>query len=139
LNGNGYIELSELREALKIVGVDIPGYQARALEDEYKKSDRNKDGKLSLDEFEKMYQKLKSDREERTFKKTIKPIQEATQTKSKVNDSIVHTVRHSEQYAFTKWINQSLAKDTDLNLEKNPINPDTNDLYIRCKDGLVLW
>jgi len=138
LNGNGYIELSELREALKIVGVDIPGYQARALEDEYKKSDRNKDGKLSLDEFEKMYQKLKSDREERTFKKTIKPIQEATQTKSKVNDSIVHTVRHSEQYAFTKWINQSLAKDTDLNLEKNPINPDTNDLYIRCKDGLVL-
>ena len=54
----------------------------------------------------KVYQKLKSDREERTFKKTIKPIQEATQTKSKVNDSIVHTVRHSEQFAFSKWINQ---------------------------------
>ena len=54
MNGNGYIELSELREALKTVGVDIPGYQARALEDEYKKSDRNKDGKLSLDEFEKV-------------------------------------------------------------------------------------
>lgn len=53
-----------------------------------------------------MYQKLKNNREERTFKKSIKPIQEATQTKSKVNDSIVHTVRHSEQIAFTKWINQ---------------------------------
>jgi Ca2+-binding EF-hand superfamily protein len=43
-----------LRDALKTVGIDIPGYQARALEDEFKKSDRNKDGKLSLDEFEKV-------------------------------------------------------------------------------------
>lgn len=53
-NGNGYIELGELREALKSVGIDIPGYQARALEDEFKKNDRNKDGKLSVDEFEKV-------------------------------------------------------------------------------------
>ena len=54
INGSNYIELSELRDALKSVGVDIPGYQARDLEQQFKKSDTNKDGKLSLEEFEKV-------------------------------------------------------------------------------------
>ena len=54
INGSNYIELSELRDALKSVGVDIPGYQARDLEQQFKKSDSNKDGKLSLEEFEKV-------------------------------------------------------------------------------------
>jgi hypothetical protein len=104
VNGNNYIELSELREALKIVGVDIPGYQARALEEEIKKNDKNKNGRLYVDEFEKLYVKLKSEKDETAFKKNVKPMKDIT-TVSK-NDSIVHTVRHSEQTAFTKWINQ---------------------------------
>ena len=31
-----------------------------------------------------------------------------------------------------------MAKDADLDLKSRPINPDTNDLYERCNDGLVL-
>ena len=98
--------MSELREALKLVGVDIPGYKARTLEEEIKKNDRNKDGKLSLDEFEKLYAKLKSEKDEQAFKKNVKPIVGTTEIRSKQNDSIVQTVRHSEQLAFSKWINQ---------------------------------
>lgn len=139
LNGNGYIQLNELREALKAVGIDIPGYQARALEEEFKKSDKNHDGKLNLEEFEKLYAKLKNEKEERTFKKSVKPPSGTKQIVSQQNDSIVHTVRHSEQLAFSKWINQNLAKDPDLNLASKPIDPETNDLYTRCNDGLVLW
>lgn len=43
-----------MRDALKTVGVNIPGCDARFLEDEFKKSDENKDGKLSFDEFQKV-------------------------------------------------------------------------------------
>jgi hypothetical protein len=98
--------LSELREALKIVGVDIPGYQARAIEEEFRKSDKNSDGKLNLEEFEKLYTKLKSEKEERNFKPAVKPVIGTTKIVSTNNDSIVHTVKHSEQLAFSKWINQ---------------------------------
>jgi hypothetical protein len=37
---------------LKAVGIDIPGYKARDLEDQLKQNDKNRDGKLSFDEFE---------------------------------------------------------------------------------------
>lgn len=43
-----------------------------------------------------------------------------------------------EKKIITK-IKRSLASDPDLNLEKNPINPDSNELYSRCKDGILLW
>ena len=108
MNGDGYIDLAELRNALKTVGIDIPGYEARVLEDQFKNSTNNKDGKMSLSEFEKLYTKLKNEREERKFKTAVKPIKEETikQVRNTENTSIVHTIRHSEQIAFSKWINQ---------------------------------
>lgn len=106
MNGNGYIEMSELREALKLVGCELPGYQVRALEDEFKKSDTTKDGKLSIDEFEGLYERLKKDEDSRKFRPAVKPMTAVTQQTSKNSDSIVHTIRDSEQLAFTKWINQ---------------------------------
>lgn len=107
MNGDGYIDLSELRNALKTVGIDIPGYEARVLEDQFKNNTNNKNGKMSLEEFEKLYTKLKNEREERKFKTAVKPItQPITQVRNTENTSIVHTIRHSEQLAFSKWINQ---------------------------------
>jgi hypothetical protein len=61
---------------------------------------------MSLGEFEKLYTKLKNEREERKFKTAVKPIKEITQVRNTENNSIVHTIRHSEQLAFSKWINQ---------------------------------
>lgn len=139
VNGNHCLDLSELREALKACGVDIPGYEARLLEENFKKADRDRNGKLSLEEFEQLYMDLKSKRESRDFKRAIKPMENTTVIRNdEKNTGIVHTVRHSEQFAFSKWINQNLANDTDLNLAANPINPDTKDLYTRCDNGLVL-
>jgi len=139
VNGNNYLDLGELREALKSCGVDIPGYEARMLEEKLKAGDRNRDGKLSLDEFEALYADLKSQKESRDFKKAIKPMENTTVIRNdEKNAGIVHTVRHSEQRAFSKWINQNLGSDADLGLAKRPIDPDTRDLYTRCDDGLVL-
>ena len=41
-------------------------------------------------------------------------------------------------YSFF-FIYRNLAEDSDLNLASNPINSESNDLYIRCADGLLLW
>lgn len=139
VNGNSYLDLGELRDALKSCGVDIPGYEARILEEKFKKGDKNHDGKLSLEEFEALYADLKNKKESRDFKKAIKPIENTTVIRNdEKNTGIVHTVRHSEQRAFSKWINQNLGSDTDLGLSANPINPENKDLYTRCDDGLVL-
>lgn len=53
-NGEKFIELKELRNALKTVGINIPGCDLRLLEDEFKKNDVNHDGKLSIEEFSKV-------------------------------------------------------------------------------------
>jgi plastin-3 len=127
VNGNNCLELSELRAALKACGVDIPGYEARLLEENFKKADINRNGKLSLEEFESLYIDLKSKKESRDFKKAIKPMENTTVIRNdEKNTGIVHTVRHSEQLAFSKWINQNLANDSDLSLATNPINPGKN-------------
>ena len=53
-NGEKFIELKELRDALRTVGINIPGCDLRILEEEFKKNDVNHDGKLSIDEFSKV-------------------------------------------------------------------------------------
>lgn len=136
INGSNYIELGELREALKSVGIDIPGYQARDLEQQFKKSDSNKDGKMSLEEFEKLYSKLISEKGGRDFKGNVKQ-QTGVMVITK-DDGVRHAVRHAEELAFSKWINQNLSGDPDLNLAKSPIELEKRDLYTRLSDGLIL-
>jgi len=139
VNGNNSLNLSELRDALKLCGVDIPGYQARLIEEKFKKTDSIKNGKITLEEFENLYSELKLNKEGRDMTKHIKPIKDTTVIRDdEKNSGIVHSVRHSEQLAFTKWINQNLANDSDLNLSTNLINPETKDLYTRCDNGLIL-
>ena len=52
--GEKFIELRELRDALKIVGINIPGCDVRFLEEQFRKNDINHDGKLSIEEFSKV-------------------------------------------------------------------------------------
>ena len=69
-NGNKFIELKELRNALKTVGVNIPGCDARQIEGEFHKNDTNKDGKLSFEEFSKVIANIKKNIESfKNFKK----------------------------------------------------------------------
>ena len=48
------MDLKELRNALKLVGFNLAGYEAREIEDDFKKNDANRDGKLAFEEFEKV-------------------------------------------------------------------------------------
>lgn len=54
-NGDGYIDLSELKEALDVCGFKLPGWKVRQMIEEYddKKQIHHK-GRLSFDEFEKV-------------------------------------------------------------------------------------
>lgn len=113
MNGNDSLNLSELRDALKLCGVDIPGYQARLIEEKFKKNDAIKNGKITLEEFENLYSELKLSKEGRDMTKHIKPIKDTTVIRDdEKNSGIVHSVRHSEQLAFTKWINQYVLSYT---------------------------
>lgn len=54
-NGDGYIDLSELKEALDVCGFKLPGWKVRQMIEEY--DDKRKiehRGRLSFDEFEKV-------------------------------------------------------------------------------------
>ncbi len=46
------MDLKELRTALKLVGFDMPGFEVRRMEEDFKKNDQNNDGKLSFKEFQ---------------------------------------------------------------------------------------
>lgn len=51
-DGNGTIELDELGHALQTCGIKIPQYKVRMLvEDIARKDDKNKDGKIDMEEF----------------------------------------------------------------------------------------
>lgn len=53
-NGDGYIDLSELKEALDVCGFKIPGWEVRKLISEFDSRNTNHAGRLSFDEFEKV-------------------------------------------------------------------------------------
>ena len=54
-NGDGYIDLSELKEALDGCGFKLPGWKVRQLIEEYDdKRQIQHRGRLSFDEFEKV-------------------------------------------------------------------------------------
>ena len=49
-DGSGYIEVTELGDALEVCGLRLPGYQIRDLIAEF--DNKIKDDKLDLDEFQ---------------------------------------------------------------------------------------
>ena len=53
MDGSGYIELAELKQALDLCGFKIPQYQVRQMIDEYDRDQSaSSKGRLSFDEFE---------------------------------------------------------------------------------------
>ncbi|KAJ8930879.1 hypothetical protein NQ314_016299 [Rhamnusium bicolor] len=110
-NGDGHIDLKELREALEACGFKIAGYQSRVIEEEFKNSNKTKiNGKLTYDEFEKLISS---------------------------NEGTTHSVRVEEQLAFSDWINSNLQHDPDLK-KLLPIDSEGKNLYERVKDGILL-
>lgn len=140
-NGNGFIELSELGQALEVVDIRKAQWEVRKLVEDIEKNNKNgnKDGRLDLNEFRELYTRLKSAQFETTFKRAVKSRsnleKHAGMTESSA-EGTTHSVRHEEKVAFTNWINSNFASDPDL--DKYNISVEGPDLYEKCKDGVVL-
>ncbi|GJQ66980.1 putative calcium ion binding protein [Trypoxylus dichotomus] len=140
-NGDGYIDLKELKEALDVCGFKIPGWKVRQMEEEFKrKKGFIRDGKLSYDEFESLCSDLKAGEVASTFKQVVtrkENLQHIGGTSEASNEGTTHSVRVEEQLAFSDWINSNLKHDPDL-AHLLPIDPHGQTLYEKVKDGILL-
>lgn len=140
-NGDGHIDLKELREALELCGLKIAGYQSRLIEEEFKNSKKTKiNGKLTYDEFEKLICDLKANDVANTFRTAVSKrenLQHLGGTSHASNDGTTHSVRLEEQLAFSDWINSNLQHDPDLR-KLLPIDPEGKHLYDKVQDGILL-
>ncbi|KAK3608523.1 hypothetical protein CHS0354_010378 [Potamilus streckersoni] len=138
-DGSGKIDLTELSTALEIVGFKLPQYEVRQLIAQY--DTKCPDGKIDIDEFNQMYGKLKQQYDIGSkFKKNIAPRQNL-KTHGGMSDASVegttHSVKKEEQVAFADWINRALKDDVDCKTLL-PIDPESDDLYKKLKNGIIL-
>jgi plastin-3 len=68
---SGFIDSSELKEALDAVGLKLPGWQIRQMIQEYDSPSASHRGKLSVDEFENLCRTLKMKDVAKTFKQVV--------------------------------------------------------------------
>lgn len=141
-DGNGFLDLSELKAALDIVGFKIPQWQIRQMIDEMerqKKIAKSNSGQMSFQDFQKLCADLKAKDVAQTFKQQISK-RENLQTLGGMSEAssegTTHSVRHEEQVAFSDWINSNLGHDQDLK-HLLPIDTDGKALYEKVKDGIL--
>ncbi|KAI9589170.1 plastin-3 isoform X2 [Glossina fuscipes] len=140
-NKDGFIDLTELKEALDLVGFKLAGYQVREMIEEFQNKQRTShQGKLNLEEFENLCLDLKSKDVASTFK-TVVSKKENLETlggmSSISSEGTTHSVRLEEQLAFSDWINSNLGHDQDLK-HLLPIDAEGKRLYQSIKDGILL-
>ncbi|KAB1253036.1 Plastin-3 [Camelus dromedarius] len=142
LNSNGFICDYELHELFKEANMPLPGYKVREIIQKLMlDGDRNKDGKISFDEFVYIFQEVKSSDIAKTFRKAInrkEGICALGGTSELSSEGTQHSYSEEEKYAFVNWINKALENDPDCR-HVIPMNPNTDDLFKAVGDGIVLW
>jgi plastin-3 len=141
VNGDGEVQLAELQTALKVVGMDLPGYEVRQLIERYQHGGASNKDSLSFWEFSELYKELKEKRDFGVkWKRQVKEVENVESlggmTESS-NEDIRHTVRMEERVAFADWINTNLLADPDLQPHL-PMSTAGDDLYRNIGDGLVI-
>ncbi|XP_054481250.1 plastin-3 [Anoplopoma fimbria] len=137
LDNNGYISDFELNDLLKEAGHALPGYMVREI---IQKLDRNKDNKISFEEFLSIVQELKGSEIAKTFRKVInrkEGILAIGGTSVLSSEGTQHSFSEEERYAFVNWINTALEKDPDCQ-HVLPMDPNTDSLFTSVGDGIVL-
>nr|XP_040036431.1 plastin-3-like [Gasterosteus aculeatus aculeatus]XP_040036432.1 plastin-3-like [Gasterosteus aculeatus aculeatus]XP_040036433.1 plastin-3-like [Gasterosteus aculeatus aculeatus] len=137
LDHNGYICDHELHELLKDAGHPLPGYMVREI---IQKLDRNKDNKISFEEFLSITQELKGTEVAKTFRKVInrkEGILAIGGTSVLSSEGTQHSFSEEERYAFVNWINTALEKDPDCQ-HVLPMDPNMDSLFTSVGDGIVL-
>uniref|UniRef100_A0A803T166 Plastin-3 n=1 Tax=Anolis carolinensis TaxID=28377 RepID=A0A803T166_ANOCA len=102
--------------------------------------DKNKDGKISFEEFVYIFQEVKSSDIAKTFRKAInrkEGICAIGGTSELSSEGTQHSYSEEEKYAFVNWINKALENDPDCR-HVIPMNPNTDDLFKAVGDGIVL-
>ncbi|OWJ99110.1 PLS3, partial [Cervus elaphus hippelaphus] len=129
----------------------LPGYKVREIIQKLMlDGDRNKDGKISFDEFvyllpkpfvlNPVFNKVKSSDIAKTFRKAInrkEGICALGGTSELSSEGTQHSYSEEEKYAFVNWINKALENDPDCR-HVIPMNPNTDDLFKAVGDGIVL-
>ncbi|XP_049623190.1 plastin-3-like [Suncus etruscus] len=141
LNSNGCICDYELHELFKEAKMPLPRYKVREIIQKLMvDGDRNKDGKISFDEFVYIFQEVKSSDIAKTFRKAInrkEGICALGGTSELSSEGTQHSYSEEEKYAFVNWINKALKNDPDFQ-HVIPMNPNTDDLFKAVGDGMVL-
>lgn len=138
VNGDGFIDLKELRNALDICGFKMPGYKVREMIEQF--SEKQNTG-LSFDEFEKLCKDLRANEYGNQFKTVVSKkenLEKLGGTSEASSEGTTHSVRQEEQIAFSDWINSNLRHDNDCK-HLLPIDKEGKNLYDRFSDGLLLW
>uniref|UniRef100_A0A4W6FIA2 Plastin-3 n=1 Tax=Lates calcarifer TaxID=8187 RepID=A0A4W6FIA2_LATCA len=136
LDNDEYICDYELHELLKEAGHQLPGYMVREI---IQKLDRNKDNKISFEEF-LIVQELRGSEIAKTFRKVInrkEGILAIGGTSELSSEGTQHSFSEEERYAFVNWINTALEKDPDCQ-HVLPMDPNTDSLFTSVGDGIVL-
>ncbi|XP_072230791.1 plastin-3 [Leuresthes tenuis] len=137
LDGDGHICDYELSELLKEAGHALPGYMVREI---LQKLDRNKDNKISFNEFLAIVKDLKGSQIAKSFRKAInrkEGILAIGGTSELSSEGTQHSFSEEERYAFVNWINTALEKDPDCQ-HVLPMDPNTDSLFTSVGDGIVL-
>ncbi|XP_029021309.1 plastin-3-like [Betta splendens] len=137
VDGNGFISSSELSNVFREVGCPLPGYQIREL---LQRLDRDKDSRISLEEFTAIFQELKDDRLAQGFKKALNKKEGVVAiggTSEISSEGTQHSISDQERVAFANYINICLENDADCK-HVLPINPNTGALFKAVTDGILL-
>ncbi|CEF64966.1 Fimbrin [Strongyloides ratti] len=135
--GGGSILYDNVKDALKLLGIDLPGYQLRDVIQKPSGSDS-----ITFGEFCSVYSNLAGQKNSfaSSWKVGINSAQGSYKVQGLANhgaDEIVHTIRVEEEVAFSNWINSHLSEDSDLK-KYLPVNAETHELYQKLDDGLIL-
>ncbi|CAB3409137.1 unnamed protein product [Caenorhabditis bovis] len=133
--GNGVFQRNDIQTALKVLGIDVPGYKMREMLDTH----FGKNSEINAEQFAKLYEELDAQRnqEANQWKHQTKQVSGAYQVQSEKQDNAHHTIRVEEEVAFSNWINSNLSDDADLK-RLLPVNPQGGELYTKVEDGLII-
>ncbi|XP_066505375.1 plastin-3 [Hoplias malabaricus] len=141
LDNNGYISDYELHDLFKEANLPLPGYKVREIIQKLMtEGDKDKDNRISFEEFLSIFQELKSSQVAKTFRKAInrkEGILAIGGTSELSSAGTQHSYSEEEKFAFVNWINTALEKDPDCK-HVLPMNPNTDDLFKAVGDGVVL-
>ncbi|XDV36775.1 hypothetical protein PO909_006501 [Leuciscus waleckii] len=141
LNGNGFICDHELHELFKEANLPLPGYKVREIIQKLMEDgDKDKDNKISFEEFLSIFQELKSSDIAKSFRKAInrkEGILAIGGTSELSSAGTQHSFSEEERFAFVNWINTALEQDPDCK-HVLPMNPNTDSLFKAVGDGIVL-